>query len=636
MKIILLILHCTTITLAEEFVDSTKSYKLNEVVVTGQRLPVDIIHLPSSVQVVDSQMMAMSSGSTVADVLRLLPGVFLRAYGGSGGLQSVSLRGMGPDYSLILIDGIRYTTYQIGTVDLGIFPLSNVERIEIAGGGNSASYGADAIGGAVNIISKQPDKKFGGDLSSSFGSFGMSAMNLGIQFGFDNIAVRAQVTRERAKNGFDFVFDNGPSSITLQRTGADYSLKQYVVSSQFNYAAYTIKFSTRYHNADRGQPSAVTSMFQDNRARINDDDMIMMLQAEYIPSPELHASLSTSYRKYNQTYNDPSFALSAFYRNTMVNIIPQISWYVHPRHVMAVGGEVVEAAIRSNEVRNSKREQKSLFFSSQHTFFLPLELTLFPSLRYDSFSDVQGDISPKIGMNLGLANRPILRLRSSYGKNYRVPTFNDLYWIVGGNPHLLPERSLNFDAGVVSAFDFLGLWEIEMNYFSIQTKDKIVWQPAGGTLWSAKNLSAVSSSGVETRLLLRLFGNVLTFQYSYTFTKALKTSADMPNDATQNKYLIYTPKEQSCAILSTTIEQWTLSVIHSFTGFRYETQTNDPRFILSSFTTTDLTTSYTLNFNSYSVRVKGEARNIFNTKYEIITDYPTPLRNYRLSAGFIF
>lgn len=636
MKIALIIFHCVTITLAEEFVDSTKTYKLNEVVVTGQRAPVDIIHLPSSVQVVDSQLIAASSGNTVADVLRLSPGVFMRTYGGGGGLQSVSLRGMGPDYSLILVDGIRYTTYQIGTVDLGIFPLSTVERIEIANGGNSAAYGADAIGGVVNIITKQPEEKFGGDLSGSLGSFGMSSMDFGIQYGFENIAVRAQITRERAKNNFDFVFDSGTSPATLQRTGADYSLKQYVVSSQFKKAEYAIKFSTRYHNADRGQPSAATSMFQDNRARINDDDVMMMLQAEYFPSSELHTSLSASYRRYNQTYNDSSIALSAFYRNTMVNIIPQISWRINPHHVMVIGGEVVEAAIRSNEVRNSLRDQKSLFFSSRHTFLLPLELTLFPSLRYDSFSDVKGDISPKIGLNLGLADKPILRLRSSYGKNYRVPTFNDLYWIVGGNPHLLPERSLSFDAGIVSAFDFLGVWEIEMNYFSIQTKDKIVWQPAGGTIWSSKNLSAVSSSGVEVHLLLRLFDDAVTLQYAHTFTKAIKTSADMPNDATQNKYLMYTPKEQSTALLSTALEQWTFSVIHSFTGFRYETQTNDPRFILPSFVVTDVTTSYTFQFHSYAVRVKGEARNIFNTKYEIITDYPTPLRNFRLSVGFIF
>src|ERR1039458_7943167 len=153
--------------------DSTRQYVVKEVVVTSNRMPVTVEKLPSSVQVIDSLAMAQSNGISVADVVAHAAGVSLESYGGNGALQSVSLRGMGSDYSLILLDGQRYTTYEINTVDLGILSLMDVDRIEIASGGISSLYGADAIGGVVNIITKKPNGQIGASVAGSIGSFGI-------------------------------------------------------------------------------------------------------------------------------------------------------------------------------------------------------------------------------------------------------------------------------------------------------------------------------------------------------------------------------------------------------------------------------------------------------------------------------
>ena len=251
--------------------DTARQYIIKEVVVTGNRIPVPIEKLPSSVQVFDSLAIAQSSGISVADVVSHAAGVFLEGYGGNGALHSISIRGMGSDYSLILLDGQRYTTYQISTVDLGIFSLMDVDRIEIADGGGSSLYGSDAMGGVVNIITKKPSKKVEVSLAGSVGSFGMSGYEISAGGGDGQFSLRGSARTDRARNDFDFSFDDGLTTQLLKREGADYSLKNYALSSSAAVSQDVVAtVSARYSDADRGQPSAVTSTSQNNLARIDD------------------------------------------------------------------------------------------------------------------------------------------------------------------------------------------------------------------------------------------------------------------------------------------------------------------------------------------------------------------------------
>ena len=110
MKIILII-SFLVVNLLHSEEDSTRVFRLNDVVVTGTRTAIAIEKLSSSVQVVDSVMIAQSNGISVADVLKNSAAISLRSYGGNASLQSVSIQGMNSDYSLILLNGQRFTTY---------------------------------------------------------------------------------------------------------------------------------------------------------------------------------------------------------------------------------------------------------------------------------------------------------------------------------------------------------------------------------------------------------------------------------------------------------------------------------------------------------------------------------------------
>jgi vitamin B12 transporter len=615
--------------------DTTRVFRLNDVVVTGTRSAVIVQELPSPVQVMDSAGLSRLNGISIADKLKHSAGLSLRTYGGNGALQAVSVRGMGSDYSLILLNGIRYTTFQIGTVDLGIFSEHDVERIEIANGGNSALYGADAVGGVINIITKRPSGKPFFSLAHQIGSYGLSGYSVAAGGEVNHLFIRGAVDVKRASNHFDFRFDDGLTVQRLQRNGADFITKSASVSIQRIFSEKIIStISLRAVDAERGQPAAVTGPMQSNAARIHDKDLFFQSVTEMNMDANGTVTVPISYRINRQTYRDPALItngtpLDAFYENNAFSFGPTYRYDITANHTVTAGGELVAARIISNELIPSKRDQYSGFISSNHRFLVPVEIRVFPSIRYDAFSDITGGISSKLGANIGLLKDPVLRIRGSYGRNYRVPTFNDLYWIEGGNPALTPEHSLNGDAGLVIGIEREKIAaDFDVGYFWIDAGNKIVWRPGMNSRWSPVNIQSVYSSGWEIGMTVNALNDLLSLQYHHTVLRAVKTSADGPNDATVNKILPFVPQETATISAGSSFAGFSANILYNFTGFRYETADNDPRYFLPTVETLDANLTYQFQLDSYSLRIKGEVNNLTNVNYQMITGYPLPLRQY--------
>lgn len=615
--------------------DSARLFPMTEQVVTGQRLPVDVSRLPSPVQTADSQLIAAAGIRTAAEAAGLASGTLLRSYGGGGALRSVSLRGLAPEYSLVLLDGFRYTSFQIGTVDLGLVSVNDIDRVETAPGGGSAVYGADAVGGVINIITRRPARAFGAETGAGFGSSGMEHWSASVTAGGTDGSLRVSAERERASNRYPFVYDDGAVRMTLERSGADYVSAAGSVMAAIQTGGSEFRLHLRASDADRGQPTTVSGPVQDNRARLHDADRFVSLRGA-VPAGESFAlSAGLAYRNNRQSYLDPRIGLDAWYENDQLQFVHQTDIVVAEGHSVAAGFDLIIASIASSEVHASRRRQFSIFAASSHRPFREVDLALYPALRYDSYSDIAGGVSPRLGINAAVPWLPMLRVRGTAGRNYRVPTFNDLYWIQGGNPSLRPERAFSADAGVTAMTEWHGLYTAEATWFTVRTTDKIVWQPVSSSLWSPKNLSEVASSGTELRFSAELFERAVMVRYSHQFTSATVVKGGSVNDPSEGKQLPYTPKENSAVTASFTGGGASFSIIHTFTGYRFETAENDPRFVLSSHSVTDLHLTYTYSMSAGSIVLSGGVTNLFGTEYTIITGYPMPLRQYRCSVRFI-
>jgi len=124
------------------------------IVVTGTRSETPLSASPVTTEVIDRARLAESGAQTVGEALALRPGIWIDR--GVAGTSGITIRGLGPQYSLILVDGARQIGRTDGYLDLDRFGVADIEQIEIVRGPSSALYGADALGGVVNLITRRP------------------------------------------------------------------------------------------------------------------------------------------------------------------------------------------------------------------------------------------------------------------------------------------------------------------------------------------------------------------------------------------------------------------------------------------------------------------------------------------------
>lgn len=629
--------------IAAEPADSTRTFPLSEVVITGSRSHIDANQLPASVDLISHAELGQLNGASVADALDGVAGLNVHASGGGGALHTVSMRGMGPEYTLVLIDGQRYSSNQNGIADLGLLGLGDFERIEIARGGLSSLYGGNAMGGVINLVTKKPGEGVHADISAGVGSFGYATYAAGINASLGSIRTRLSFHRETSREDYPFHFQDGDRSLVLNRNGADYSFTggSLRMDTELGTAAST-SFSLRYDNAERGAPLAVSNAGATSAARLLDKDVQALSSVFWKPESSLLVTINSSFRTMYERYTDPVLDIgTAGPASSTVNILyavnPSVEWGAGNDHAVSAGVDMSNASIRGNELHSADRTQFGVWASSHHRF--PIvngvieDVTIFPSLRYDYNSDVSGAVSPYIGINVGAGQGTWLHLKSGFGRNFRVPTFNDLYWIAGGNPKLLPELSNNFDLGLQAQLKILGEWDVEATYYHIDAHDKIVWVPGAGGIWAPQNILRVLSTGVESTIAWMIMEGRVRVKFTQTLTSAIRKESSHTDDATVGKQLVYVP-EQTAAIAATFITgpaAWT--VHHAFSSFRYYTEMNDPSFILPSYEKTDVNVTLALTVVNVPLTAKAEVGNLFNTEYQLVAGYPMPQRRYAVSLG---
>jgi vitamin B12 transporter len=631
--IILFLVSCSAVWTQTLNPDSTKTYQLGEVVVTATRSPISIKDSPSPVEVIDLQTIEHANGSTVADVLENYSSVFLKDYGADAALKTVSLRGTASEHLLVLVNGSRINSLQNGLVDFSLLPLTDVERIEIVHSGSSALYGADALGGVVNILTRRPssDLHFRAELGG--GSFGLQRYALETQVRVGKIGLLGGYSSERGRDDFPFYPQgNVTSGSEERRINSDFFRRQAYVHANVDLDEHSLlTFSTQHVVADRGTPGDLR--FQSDLARQNDNDVNIL--ASYLDTQVEHVEFSvrTAFHYNLETYDDPTFGINSFYKTVFLNVNPQARARISAYQSLILGGELGQGVLFGNDFDGRvSRVQRSAYASNEFRFeferpFLD-RISLYQTLRYDNISDVDDALTPKIGVNVRALKEGDLRLRSSFGWNFRAPSFNDMYYRGFSNPNLKPERSTSFDVGLLTTLQSWGEHTFELTYFHLRTKDRILFDP---TAYLPVNIGEATSTGLEGRYQGDFLEKMIGLTLSYTLADARKANRDSDTDPSYDKQLPYVPSNVATLNLTFRFEPVVLSVTHSFVGRRYTTADNSKW--LSPYHLTNANGVVTIPMSSRKLFAKAEVNNIFDKDYEVFQYYPMPGRNFRFTLG---
>ncbi|MCX6136222.1 MAG: TonB-dependent receptor [Ignavibacteriales bacterium] len=614
--------------------DTSKMYQMGDVTVTGMRLTVENGRLPIQVDVITHEEILDRNGTTLADIARTLPGVLRKAYGAGEGLSFLSMRGMSPEYTLILIDGCRVTGYQNGYFDLSLIGIGAIERIELLRGGTSALYGADAVAGTVNIVTRKPERGFHVNAQIGGGSEKTVVSGVTIEGGGADLRSSMNVHYERSAGNYPFIFSDGMHAFTLERDGAEYhcfdvSNRTDIVTSSTSEGQVFIQF----HDADRGSPGMVTSQSQSEGARLHDRNLL--IQAGMKSRSDVAWSLRSTFRRNDQTYRDPSMIvngtpLDEYYLDRSLNLECSAQMFVSPALRLDGGIDVTRAWITSNELESRSRTQCSLYVSAE--FVVPLcnnyfyEAVLLPAYRWDSYIGEKNAVSPKLGINLGILRRPEFHLRASLGSSFRMPTFNDMFWKGGGNPLLKPEHSTSWDAGAVTSISAYGTWKADLMFYHTVTADRILWLPGAQGLFTPRNISRATSAGIEWQLRWSAESDLLELGYDHQFVRTTEENAATGESSS----LPYMPEEAASLSARIHWERMRLGLFYNFSGFRYTTSPNDPRSFLPAYDQMDLHFSYQVLLENPGLSLKAEVNNVFDSSYQLVASYPLPLRTYRI------
>jgi vitamin B12 transporter len=635
------------------------TYKLEGVTVTATRVPQTPLMSPLAITVVQRTDIEKMNGTTLADIVSATPGIFVKDYGAVSGIKTVSQRGLGAEHTLVLLDGVRISSAQYGSQDLGLLPVDEIGSVEIVRGGQSASFGADAVAGIINIVSLPIEAKGKVRVLGSAGSFGYRRYHVSASEGNGRDGIRISFGEEKSDGDFPFQFRNGQQVAELRRGNSDLLARYGSMHGRIGFgdrSDLSVRLSA-YHS-ERGVGGVVVSPYSLSIARQWDKDYLLQANSttRFAGDSQLRVKgqIHSSYERYQDSrLVVGGILLDNSFRNLDFRLEPQYEFSLGDSSRIAVGTELVRTSAIGNSVKNEPtREQAAAYVAGEISVLkgegVVSQISLFPAMRIDAATAMSPEWSPQLGFILQFKNlatevprNPGVILRGSVSRNFRIPTFNELYFAGGGgigNPSLKPERSTSIDAGGLLHFSLFGDHTMSGTYFLNDMTDRVVWTAAGVGNVTPRNLRKVRSQGIEATYAWQLPDDLVEAALHYTSSYSRKRSGDYPGDPVINTQLIYVPEEAFSAWIGSGIE-WEEGLLreagvrigYSFTGFRYYTEDNTA--FLPGYSVCDLTVRTKLAFGSLGFSVKGEVNNLFDKKYQVIPGYPMPGRSFRMTFG---
>jgi len=402
--------------------------------VTAARSSQPIADVLADITVIGAEEIARAGAQSVTELLQRQPGVEIVQNGGPGAVSGVFLRGANRGQTLVLIDGMRIASSSAGSTSLEAIPLDQIDRIEILRGPASSLYGADAIGGVVQVFTRRGTGALSGNASAGYGTYGTWDVKGGVagaagpvQFALQ-AAAKASYGFNTVTNPANFLFNPDPDGHRNRSLSANVGFT--AAPGQEVTAQY---FRSRLDNQFDGGPDF-------------DDRTITVAETWQVASRNRLALFWVSRLSAGAGVDD-SQTQTAFGNSSFKTTQRQYAWqneFTLPMGALTAGFERREEHVATDAgFATTERNTNSLFGIYQ---LRADDHALQANLRRDDSSQYGGKTTG--AFSYGYRFAPSLRVTAGYATGFKAPSFNDLYYPGFANPDLVPETSKNLEAGV--------------------------------------------------------------------------------------------------------------------------------------------------------------------------------------------
>ena len=541
-----------------------------------------------------------SQARDLPTLLQNLAGMEITQSGGMGGVASLFMRGAESRHALVLVDGLPMNNLNFNLAAFEHLPLNGIERIEVVRGNVSSLYGSAALGGVIQIFTRQNSRKLGKgpwlETNAQLGSnqfrsgqvsagqswasgFGVNASSEKIQtqgFNAINPLQRPNTNTDldgykRLSNAINFSqeFEAGRIGLMLRETHA------------------VVQYDSQWGPANQADESK--SVLRN-----------ALLNASYKASSQLqwHFSLGQQADKLDAAVTAYPYFVNSQSKTSSVGAV----WTLWPQHSLTSGYESTRQKIASDTAYNPTERTLDSWRLGYQAQLKNQQWQL--NVRRDQYSDFGEANTWYAGYGYFLT--PALRVKASASTGFMAPTFNDLYYPWGGNPLLKPEKARSNEVGLqyIQAKWNARLTAFENRYTNLIDNDQF---------WTRTNIAKAKNQGVEVALA----GQWQMPGWGVQQWRLSMTSQDPQNEMT-HQALARRAKTLAQAGLTQSWGYWDTGLQLRYSGARV-----DDANILAAYTLLDLTATRAL---TPDLRLNLRLENATNQNYQSIYGYNMPKR----------
>ncbi|MBR2191755.1 MAG: TonB-dependent receptor [Bacteroidaceae bacterium] len=650
--------------LADDVMTDSLAFRLEQVDVDGHKTERNILTMKPVQQMQKAELEQLGI-QNLADAVKKFAGTNVRDYGGIGGMKTVSVRNLGAHHTAVSYDEVTVSNTQAGQIDVGRFSLDNVESLSMAIGADdnlmqSARHYASA--GVLSILTERPHFDAGKDYAFRIrlkgGSFGLVTPSLRY---WQRVGERTSLSVDgsymRADGVYPFVLVNGRERTNEKRYNSDIYTWQGEANLYHTFADKSqLDMKAYWFYSERGLPGSVTLYNPVSRERLWDEDFFA--QAVYRKAFDekwnLHARL-----KYTHTWNRYEDTNVKYDGGKQIDVNRQNEYYASA----TLGWSPVEAlriALAEDAFYNDLRNNINI--GSNPDFPFPKRITSLTALSAQWHWErlhVEGNVvgtyahetvennenpadkhrlSPSISATYRLLPNESLHLRAMWKNTFRMPSFNDLYYLRIGNSGLRPEKATEYNLGLTWSgrpFQAVKYVSATVDAYYNDVTDKIVAFPST-YVWKMANFGKVKIKGIDVTLATEvpIYHKVSAILMgAYTFQESLDK---LEASASYNKQLPYTPKHSGNASLLIRNPWVNLGYSVLFQGERWSSSQQTAQYKLKAYSEHTLTLSRAFRFRSCQLNLSGSIHNLFDKQYEIVKYYPMPGRSFSLIGTINF
>lgn len=567
---------------------------------------VEILGSPVNKYLAGTVIQTIRSGQSGAlDQLADNSSIYFKEYG-NGQLSTITLRGTSASHTNVLWNGLPVNSPTLGQTDFTIWPMFLVDDLAIQKGSGSSSFGSGSIGGSIILDNSVIKNDSLITLYTGVGSFGQLDLGSAVQLQIGELTSETRLFTGKIQNNFPYELRG--EEVRQEHASVD----RLGVSQRVNLAAgnHFLFAEAAYARNDRQIQPTITSTSR---------DVLLSENLRFVISDEIFSNKFRHFISVGYTWDQTVFNEVSTTGSHQIIGNYAFDFQVGKKITSRLGMTAIEAWATSGSYSGRERQNQIHLFSSWN-FSLLDGLLLSLNLR-EAIHDENAVFAPSIGGEwTPLKSFDRLKIRGQVGRGYRVPTFNDLFWNPGGNPDLLPEFSINYEAGIDLTGDTFSLG---ITGFVSDIDQWIQWIPTDG-IWSPLNIRNVNVTGVEVSSTTSFsfdFCN-LSLHANYEYTRSRDLSAP------ENTQLPYVPRHSGFTQLKVARKHAHITGRWNYTGERFNTLSNSRQGRIDDFGLLDIIVGQSFDVAQIAFTARISANNVFDTGYENVINTAMPGRNY--------